>query len=96
MDELFSFKEPLREVFSACESEHRKPEADPELMSAVMEEIRAGAGDMDCERLDSIFGEMEGYRIPEESRELFGRLKEASERYEYKTIIKLLDDEGIA
>ncbi len=96
MDEFLTFKEPLREVFSAYESEHGKPEADPDLMSAVMEEIKAGAGDMDCERLDSIFGEMEGYRISEGSRELYGKLKEASEKYEYKTIVKLLDDEGIA
>jgi len=37
---------------------------------------------------------MEGYRIPEENRQLYGKLKEASERYEYRTIIRLLDGTG--
>ena len=81
-------------MFTVVDQEAEKPEADDDLMSAVMEEIGSAAEDMDCERLDSIFSEMEGYSIPDESRQLYGKLKEASERYEYRTILRLLNGTG--
>ncbi|MCR5790341.1 MAG: response regulator [Lachnospiraceae bacterium] len=90
IEKYLGFRGPLSTVFSVYESEHVKPEADAEIMNAVFEEIREGAGDMDCERLDSIFAEMEGYRIPEKDKELYGKLKDASDKYEYKTIVRLL------
>ncbi len=88
-----SFKEPLSSVFPAPDSDHDKPEADADLMEGVMEEIMAAAEDMDCEKLDSIFEEMGDYRIPEKSRDLYEKLKDASEKYEYKTILKLIGEE---
>ena len=87
-----SFKEPLSSVFPAPDSDHDKPEADADLMEGVMEEIMAAAEDMDCEKLDSIFEEMGDYRIPEKSRDLYEKLKDASEKYEYKTILKLIGE----
>lgn len=88
-----SFKEPLSFVFPSPDSDHDKPEADADLMEGVMEEIMAAAEDMDCEKLDSIFEEMGDYRIPEKSRDLYEKLKDASEKYEYKTILKLIGEE---
>jgi hypothetical protein len=59
-------------------------------MLEALSEIRKAAADMDCERLDDVFAEMAEYRIPRESRSLFEKLKDASEKYEYKTILKLM------
>lgn len=94
MERYESFKELLSGLFTVIDQDPEKPEADDDLMSAVMEEIGSAAEDMDCERLDGIFSEMEGYSIPDESRQLYGKLKEASERYEYRTILRLLNVTG--
>ena len=90
MDEYSQFKELLSGVISYYESDQPKPEADADLMAAVFEEIGAAAQDMDIDRLDSIFSEMEGYSIPDDNIKLYEKLKEASDRYEYKTILELL------
>ncbi|MBR6469780.1 MAG: response regulator [Lachnospiraceae bacterium] len=92
IDKYISFKEPLSKVFSGPETDLGKPEADSDLMIEVFEEIKDAAADMDCERLDSIFDEMAAYRIPKENRKLFVKLKDASEKYEYKTILKLIQE----
>ena len=90
IDEYLRIKDLLSEVLSGPESYISKPEADEDLMIEVFREIKEAAKDMDCERLDDIFAEMEEYRIPRDSRELFEELKDASEKYEYKTIIRLM------
>ncbi len=88
MTKCRSFKAPLAEVFA--EKEEEKPEADAELMEGVLEEIRSAAEDMDCDRLEGIFGEMDAYRIPEAQSELYEKLKEASAKFDYEAIVKLL------
>lgn len=92
MAECRSFKQPLAEVFAAAEEE--KPEADPELMEAVLEEIRMAAESMDCDQLESILGEMEGYRIPQAQEDLWQRLVKAAGRYDYEEILSLLAGPG--
>ena len=59
----------------------------------VFAEIRAAADDMDCGRLESIFSEMEGYSIPQAQKDLYGKLKAASDNYDYDKILELLDRE---
>jgi signal transduction histidine kinase/CheY-like chemotaxis protein len=66
------------------------PLADDTLLSVVYESIRKAAADMDCNALESIFEEMEDYRIPDKDRELFKKLKKAEERFDYDEIIMLL------
>jgi CheY-like chemotaxis protein len=66
------------------------PLADDTLLSVVYESIRKAATDMDCNTLESIFEEMEDYRIPDKDRELFKKLKKAEERFDYDEIIMLL------
>ena len=70
------------------------PEADEIIMAGVFEEIRHAAEDMDSNRLDSIFDEMKIYRIPEENRELYNRLKEAAHEFDYEAILKELGANG--
>jgi hypothetical protein len=60
-------------------------------MTTVYEELRSAADDMDCDRLSSIFSEMETYSIPKEDNELWKKLKQASENYDYNTILNMLD-----
>ncbi len=86
IDKYDKFREPLSAVFAALDSDTEKPEADPDLMKTIFEEIKSAAVDMDCERLDAIFEEMQDYSIPADSRELYERLREYSEKYEYKNI----------
>ena len=91
MDELRSFKEPLAALFEKGGSDEDKPEADPTLMSGVFEEIKSAADDMDCDRLESVFEEMEDYRIPADDKELFDRLKDAAGMFDYDAILELLN-----
>ncbi len=87
--EFKSFAEPLSGIFTE-EEETDKPLADPELMTVVYEELQLAASDMDCDRLDDIFGEMEEYSIPGDDGALWKSLKEASDNYDYKGILALI------
>ena len=91
MDELRSFKEPLSKLFEKDGDDNDKPEADPALMQGVYEEIRSAADDMDCDRLEGVFEEMQDYRIPADEEELFGKLKSAADMFDYDTILELLN-----
>ncbi len=86
-------KELLRLLFDEPEKNSDKPEAGPELMKEVFNEVRSAAEDMDCDRLEGIFSEMEDYSIPEEDSKLFNDLKAAADRYEYDAILSMLPEE---
>ncbi len=90
MDEFRSFKEPIGEVFGSSEDDSDKPEADASMLKSMFEEIRAAADDMDCDRLESIFDEMSGYRIPDAEKELFEKVKSAADDFDYDTILEIL------
>ena len=87
------FKAQLAEVFEAGlpAAEKEKPEADMELMEAVYEELLAAAEEMDSDRLEEIIAEMDDYRIPETEVELYKKIKQAVEHFEYETILSLLN-----
>ena len=87
------FKAQLAEVFEAGlpAAEKEKPEADMELMEAVYEELLAAAEEMDSDRLEEIIAEMDDYRIPETEAELYKKIKQAVEHFEYETILSLLN-----
>lgn len=93
METYQGFKAPLAEVFAEGNTavEEEKPEADMELMKGVYEELRAAAEDMDCDRLEDIFTEMEEYRIPESEAGLYKKLKQAADHFDYETILSLLE-----
>jgi hypothetical protein len=46
---------------------------------------------MDCDRLEEIFIEMEDYRIPDGEVELYKKLKQAVDHFDYEGILTLLD-----
>lgn len=71
-----------------------KPEAGSVLMKDTYQQVAEAAEEMDCDRLDEIFTKMEDYRIPKEEEELFEKIRTASERFDYESILKLLDRPG--
>jgi HPt (histidine-containing phosphotransfer) domain-containing protein len=87
------FKVQLAKVFEEglLAAENEKPEADMELMEAVYEELLAAAEEMDSDRLEEIIAEMDDYRIPETEVELYKKIKQAVEHFEYETILSLLN-----
>ena len=90
------FKAPLSEFISKEESvqaeqNEDKPEADEGLLEDAYEELYSAADDMDCDMLKMIFKDMEAYRIPDKDLELWQKLMNASEKYDYETIMNLLD-----
>ena len=85
-----SLYEPLSEVFREEETDNHMPEADPSLLEEVYEEMRSAADEMDCDRLNEVFEEMKGYSIPEKDKELWKKLREATDEYDYDSILKLL------
>ncbi len=86
-----SFKAPLAGVFETGEAAGDKPEADKELLRTTYEEIRSAADDMDCDRLQAIFKEMEDYRIPDSEARLWKELIKASDQYDYDGVLSLID-----
>ena len=73
-----------------AEDDSDKPPAAPEYILAKYEEIKAAAEDMDCEKLEEIFSEMSGYRIPDTEKGLYEKLKNAASDYDYDGILELL------
>ena len=91
IDSLYEFKEPLALLFEDKSVEASdKPLADDSLMNQTYEELKLAAEDMDCDRLEKIFDMMEAYSIPKEEAELYNRLKDASDAFDYDTIVTLL------
>ena len=94
LKEYAEFKIPLAEVFEILskeeQSDENKPEADEELMVEVFNELKAAAEDMDCDLLQGIFDEMAQYRIPEDRKELFEKVRSATQRFDYDEITELL------
>ena len=85
-----SFATPLSKVFTEKETDEGKPEADTKLMEWLFKEIRSAAEKMDDDRLEELVAEIGAYRIPKAHKELYGKLKAAAARFDYKTILKLL------
>ncbi|MBP5250386.1 MAG: hypothetical protein J6Z46_10325, partial [Lachnospiraceae bacterium] len=84
----------LKEIIAPCfyrdETDDGKPMASDALIHETYGRLRIAADDMDCDLLETIFGEMEAYKIPESEKEMFEKLREAAEKYDYDGIIELL------
>ena len=92
ISEYLEFKEVLSGIFSKDDEDDDKPEAGEDLMKEAFGALRAAADDMDCDRLQGIFEEMDDYKIPENDIEIWKEIRKASDIYDYGTIVKLIDD----
>jgi hypothetical protein len=63
------------------------------MMTTVYRNLQIAADDMDTIRLDEIFAKMNEYRIPEKDEELFGKIRDAAENFDYSGIVELIADE---
>ncbi len=85
-----TFDELLSGLFVEDPGKADRPEADPDLMKEVFSELRSAAEDMDCNKLQSIFEEMNAYNVPEADAALWEKLREASDGYDYDAVVSLL------
>ncbi len=92
MEHYRAFAPVLAEIFTEEKSADDLPEADPEIMAEVFEEIRAAADAMDIDRLESVFAEMEDYRIPAADAEAYGKAKEAANVFDYEKILAIMNE----
>lgn len=94
INEYMRFEDILANVCVRDESESDKPEADEYFIKAAFDDIREAADEMDCDRIESAIAEMEEYSLPEGSRGLFEKVRDASRKFEYDTIVSLLSQES--
>ncbi len=91
MEKYMRFKEPLQKLFPVKEeTDDTRPEAERTVLEAFYEEICMAAKEMDSDRLESAFDELEEYRIPASDAPLFRQLKEACFEFDYDKIESLL------
>ncbi len=91
MRDYASLKEPLSRVFASNEEKNEadKPEADRKFMKEVFSELGRAADDMSMDDIEGIFMEMEGYRIPEDLKEVYESIRNVSTGYDYARIAVL-------
>ena len=96
MAEYRNFAGILKAIVGNGDSVSDKPEADETVMTEVFEEIRTAAEEMDFDRMEGVFEEMDAYSIPQKDAELYEKLKDAYSQYDYDGIVSLLSkEEGI-
>ena len=83
-----SFKDVLEAVCTDSTSGERsdKPMADPAVLESAYEVIRGAAQDMDMDAIEEAIEELDEYRLPEDARILFDKLKALCENVDYDGI----------
>lgn len=93
-DEMISlyeeYGERLKELFEG-ETES-VTEADAGLISVMYEEILEAAEEMNIDRFEEAFKEMQGYKIPDSEADKYNKIKKCSVNFDYEGIIALLKE----
>ena len=63
-------------------------------MKDVLEEIKAAADDMDCDRIEAVFSEMKDYSIPSEYKDLWNTVNEAATQFDYEKIVECIEEKN--
>ncbi len=91
MEDYLRLRGPLEEIFAKSDEEDlKKPEAGTTIIEEFYKELKAAATDMDYDRIEEAFREMEDYAMPANAEDLFKNLHEAALQFDYERIIKLL------
>ncbi len=69
-----------------------KPPADEALLQSLFERLREAAEDMDCDAVEEILRELDGYAVPDSEKKRLQELKERAERFDYDGIVEILED----
>lgn len=95
IEEYRRYKAVLDPVFVKEDEEDEeaanKPVADEFLMESVYEGLRDAAETMDCDAVEEIFKEIEGYAIPENEAEKFNALVEKADLFDYDAMLEILN-----
>ncbi len=85
----------IAELLARFAPEEEKPVvrevADADRMNRVYNDIKTAAEDMDSDRLDQIFSEMDSFIIPDEEKELFDRIRAAADDFDYMAVVEAVD-----
>lgn len=95
MKDYTDLKEALAPVFEGNGDNNEKddrPVADEALMQDIYEGIREAASAMDCDMLESILKEIEGYAIPEAEQERFNMILQRADAYDYSGILEIVGE----
>ncbi len=90
LKDLFYTADLLNGMFRSGAEKEEKQLADPVLMKEVFSELLAASEEMDCDLLESIFDEMDSYRIPARDKTLYEKIRSAVKNYDYETIVTLI------
>ncbi len=95
IDEYLNYKKELGPIFKVeeeqSEEEKNRPVADEFLMDCVYEGLHDAAEAMDCDAIEDVFKEVEGYAIPENEAEKFNALKEKAGLFDYEGMLEILN-----
>ena len=98
MREYRNYKNSLSEIFdediSEKEDKPAKPVADKYLIESVYEGLLSGAQAMDCDAIDAVFKEIEGYEIPEDEAGKMDELHKMADQFDYDGILEILNGNG--
>ena len=98
MREYREYKSSLSEIFdediSEKEDKPAKPVADKYLMESVYEGLQSGAQAMDCDAIDDVFKEIEGYEIPEDEAGKIDQLRRMADQFDYDGILEILNGDA--
>ncbi len=87
-----ALRDPLSVIVEKDSGDRAVAEAADWIMEDFYKAVRIAADDMDCDRLESIFSEMDAYRIPADHEEIYKKLKAAAADYEYVEILSILSN----
>lgn len=94
MEDYQRYGDTLAGVFKKDDPDEGKPLADAALMVDIYEGIREAAEAMDCDMLEDILKEVEGYAIPDEEKERFNLIKQKADMLDYDGIINAVKKTG--
>ena len=96
MKDFLQYQETLSPLFGAADGDNDdenggKPLADEYLMESIYEGLREAAEAMDCDMVEEIMKEIEGYAIPAQEKEKFNRIREKADMLDYSGILEELE-----
>ncbi len=92
---LQSYGEALRPIHQKKENENTNlPEIEPEQLAEAYAAMKEISSSFDYDSMMFIFKSLEEYRIPDAEQERFQQLKSATEKPDWETVMKLLENVG--
>ncbi len=81
----------LSSALKESSEEEIKPEAGEDIMNDAYNRFMRAADDMDYDQLEKIMKEIDAYRIPIKDQELFSKVRDAIDNFEYDLVFTILN-----